>query len=111
MSYANLDEVLAELNEGTLVSGMVPHALMDFLSESNIEEVMSGLPHEYRTFVLEWAHDVAFAPERELLNIAGVTNLSEMRVEDKGHPRRNIVFGVFRDWFERHPWPQATNNT
>jgi hypothetical protein len=106
MSYRNLDEVLEELAEGTLVSGMIPNALMDFVDESNVEHVIAGLPRESRIFVLDWAHSVVFAPEHELIHIAGVSNLRDIRPEDKRNPRRPIFFGALRSWFDRHPWPE-----
>lgn len=107
-SYHNLDEVLKALEDGTLVAAMIPHAMMDFLDESNVDQVISGLPGEYRTFVLEWAHGAVTAPEHELLNLAGVSNLTEIRHEDTQHPREEAFYHALRSWFDRHPWPEPT---
>jgi hypothetical protein len=107
MSYHSLQDVLDEIEDGLLVKGMVPTALMDFVDESNIDSVIAGLPSDHRAFVLDWAHEVAFAPESELIHIAGVTNIGEIRPEDGGHARQSIFFGALRGWFERHTWPES----
>jgi hypothetical protein len=85
---------------------MVPTALMDFVDESNVDSVIAGLPPDYRTFVLRWARDVAFAPESELIHIAGVTNQRDIRPEDKQHPRQSVYFAALRGWFDRHSWSE-----
>jgi hypothetical protein len=105
MSYRNLHEVLAEIEEGLLVRGMIPTALMDFVDESNVDSVIAGLPPDYRALVLDWARDVAFASESELIHITGETNLAEIRPEDKQHPREGAYFAALRGWFNRHSWP------
>lgn len=106
MSYHSLQEVLDEIEDGLLVKGMVPTALMDFVDESNVDSVIAGLPLDYRAFVLDWARDVAFAPESELIHLAGVTNIGDIRPEDKQHARQSIFFSALRGWFDRHTWPE-----
>ena len=110
MSYHTLEEVLQELEEGVLIPGMVPTALMDFVDESNVEQVLAGLPEEHRAFVLDWARDVAFAPESQIVHIAGLANLSDMRPEDRKNPRRGIFFQALRSWFAKHSQPESPND-
>jgi hypothetical protein len=106
MSYRSLDEVVRDLEEGSLVSGMIPVALMDFVDERNVDHVIAELPSEHRAFVLEWAHVATFAPAHELLHLSGVSNLSDIRPEDNVHPREEVFFRALRSWFGRHPWPE-----
>jgi hypothetical protein len=79
---------------------------MDFVDDSNVDSVIAGLPSDCRTFVLEWARDVAFAPESELVHIVGQTNLGDIPPEDKQHPRQVVFFDALRGWFDRHTWPE-----
>lgn len=103
MNYRTLEDVLQEVEEGTLVAGMIPAALMDFVDEANVDLVMSGLPQEVRDFVLEWAREVVFTPEDQLLHIVGQSNLSDIRPEDRRNPYRARFFDALRSWFARHP--------
>lgn len=106
MSYRSLQEVLDEIEDGLLVKGMVPTALMDFVDEENVDLVIASLPSGHRAFVLDWAREVAFAPESEIIHIAGVTNIGDIRPEDKEHARQGIFLRALRGWFDRHIWPE-----
>jgi hypothetical protein len=103
MSYHSIEQVLQELEDDLLVVAMVPAALMDFVDESNIDEAIAALPEDSRLFVLDWARDVVFADESQLLHIAGVSNLRAIRPEDKRNPRRDIFFNALRTWLAKHP--------
>jgi len=105
MRYHSLDEVLADLDSGMLVTVMIPDALMDFIDEGNVEEVIAKLPAKHRPFVLEWAHGAIYSQASERINLAGITNLGPVRSEDLQHPREAVTFAAFRSWFERHRWP------
>jgi hypothetical protein len=85
----------------------VPAALMDFVDESNVDQVVARLPARHRAFVLEWAHGVVFSPKHELIHLWGGSNLSEIVPEDLVHPREDAAFNAFRAWFDRHPWPAS----
>jgi hypothetical protein len=108
MTYQNLQEILEELEEGTLVYGMVPTALMAFVDDTNIDLVIAELPRDVREFVIDWAHEVAFAPEDDLLHIVGQTNLGDTRSEADNNPRRSSFLSALRGWFTRHSRPVST---
>jgi hypothetical protein len=108
MTYQNLQEVLEELEEGTLVYGMVPTALMDFVDDTNIDLVIAELPRDVREFVLDWAREVAFAREVDLLHIVGQTNLGDPQSDARPNPRRSSFLSALRGWFTRYSRPVST---
>jgi hypothetical protein len=105
MTYQNLQEVLEELEEGTLVYGMVPTALMDFVDDTNIDLVIAKLPGGLREFVLDWAREVAFAHEGDLVQLVGETNMDNIRYDVERNSRRSSFLNVLRSWFKRQAQP------
>jgi hypothetical protein len=100
--------MISDLDSGMLVTAMIPNALMDFLDESNVEEVIERLSEKHRPFVLEWAHGALFSPASELIDIFGITKMGPVRPEDLHHPREALALAAFRVWFERHHWPDES---
>jgi hypothetical protein len=98
--------MLADLEEGLIVPINLPAALMDVLDESNVDHILAALPARHRQFVLEWAHGAVFSPDHELIHLAGVSNLTDLRPEDMTHPREGESLAAFRAWFDRHQWPE-----
>lgn len=102
MSYSTLEEVLADLEEGVLVRGMIPTALMDFANESNIEAVIAGLPFAYRSYFLDWAKRIVSASPDQIITVAGLSNMREMHPEELRHPQEEAFMQALRGWFEKH---------